>query len=152
MAVPPPQASPQPPSPADEDSGVRPALVRDVKEAIAAAEADKPSTVKVALIAGITLLGGAGGAIVFLLAFAGESRAQAVKAAEGIASVQAQRIDVVKGDVDALKARVEAVDAGTTKAVQDLRDHVDRKLDALMEAREKDRELMLRVLTEVKKR
>ena len=150
--IPPPASSPQPPQLADEDSGVRPALVRDVRLAIEQAEANKPSTFKVALITTIAALGGTGSAIVFLLAFAGESRAQAVVAAQAIASVQGQRLDVVKGDVDALKTRIEAVDAGVAAKVQQLEEKVEKAAQRSEQRADEQEKLLRQLLVEVKKR
>lgn len=150
--IPPPEASPQPPQLADEDSGVRPALVRDVRQAIEQAEANKPSTLKVALITTIAALGGTGSAIVFLLSFAGESRAQAVVAAQAIASVQGQRLDVVKGDVDALKTRIEAVDAGVAAKVQQLEEKVEKAAQRSEQRADEQEKLLRQLLVEVKKR
>lgn len=150
--IPPPESSPQPPSPADGDSGVRPAMVRDIREAIEAAEADKPSTIKVALIAGITLLGGAGGAIVFLLAFAGESRAQAVSAAQAIVTVQAQRGDVLASELAAQKARLEAIDAGVAAKLEQLESKVEQARQRSEQRADAQEQMLREVLREVRKR
>lgn len=127
-------------------------MVRDIREAIEAAEADKPSTIKVALIAGITLLGGAGGAIVFLLAFAGESRAQAVSAAQAIVTVQAQRGDVLASELAAQKARLEAIDAGVAAKLEQLESKVEQARQRSEQRADAQEQMLREVLREVRKR
>lgn len=89
-----------------------------------------------------------GGGAAFLVGYASTVRAEArAEVAAGV-SVVAQKADVVKGDVEALKQRVEAVDAGSTKAVENLRNDMNAKFNMVMEARDKDRALLLELVRE----
>jgi hypothetical protein len=97
-------------------------------------------------------VGGIGAVIVFLVSYAGSVEAKSVAAAHAVAVVQAQRIDVLKGDVDVVKVRLEAVDAGVARRL----DELEKKVEAAQrrsEQRADAQEAMLReVLREVRKR
>lgn len=110
------------------------------------------STFKLVVITVVAALGGTGGAIAFLLGFAGESRAQAVEAAQGIAAVQSLRIDAISADNGATKKRLEEVDAGVARKLEALENKVD-EADRRSAARaDKQEELVRQILFEVRKK
>ena len=68
---------------------------------------------------------GAGGSVAFLVGFADSMRADARAEATRVDMVTAQRLDVVKGDVDVVKVRLEAVDAGVRGDMRRLEQKID---------------------------
>lgn len=146
---PPPQASPQPPQ---DDDVWRPPTGEVPAVHLATNTEVKRWGLVPAVVAGLASVLGTGGIISFLLGFAGESRAQAVRAAEQIITVQSSRIDVLKGDVDIVKVRLEAVDAGVAENMRRLEQKVEES-DRRSQARADEQEKILHeVLREVRKR
>lgn len=94
-----------------------------------------------AVVAGLSAVLGTGGVIAFLVGYAGTVEAKAVTAAQAIATVQAQRGDVLAAEQKAQKERLEHIDAGLKVEIRQVREEVQEMRKELRE-----------VLREVKKR
>lgn len=105
-----------------------------------------------AVVAGLSAVLGTGGIIVFLVGYASTVEAKAVVAAQAVAAVQSQRGDVLAAEQRAQKERLEAIDAGVARRL----DELEKKVEAAnrrSEQRADQQEAMLReVLREVRKK
>lgn len=102
--------------------------------------------------AAVGAIGGTGAVIVFLVGYAGSVEAKAVAAAQAVAIVQAQRGDVLAAEQRAQKERLEAIDAGVARRLDELEKKVE-SAQRRSEQRADAQEAMLReVLREVRKR
>jgi hypothetical protein len=147
--VPPPQASPQPPSPWDGDSSseltpVRPGEVAKKKK--------RPSMTQVILLSALAAVTSTGGTIVFLLGYASDVRAQSIEAAKQVAQVQSSQIAVLQSDVASVKANQSALDAGFAETTRRLEQKIDDSNRRNEERYDKIADGQKALLTEIRKR
>lgn len=143
--VPPPIPSPSVPDLGEEDTGEHPAVTGRPKK-------KRPSMAQTIAIGAVSTVLGSGGSVVFLLGFAERVEAKSVAAAQALATVQGQRVDVLADEQKIQKARLESIDAGVAETVRRLEKKIDAGAARSEERGNKQEEMLRQILVESRKK